>query len=577
MDRAAQEYRQNKSKNLELSFVKYADLLLVEDGNEETDREGFYVIPETGNSVIGRFLSLKDMENETPNIIVRETVYYMLCEADRALKRKAGYESCQIVVTYGYRSPEIQEYLFDMAMKQRRQENPNLSELDLIEMVHREIAHPQVAGHPTGGAVDVTIFDYEKKQFLEFGTEICEFGSKDIYYAARYIKPIAKKNRRILRTIMCQQGFAPYDGEWWHFCYGDKEWAYYTYKHQRKVNMTPLKALYQQKEYDKISRIVYNEKFKTNVSKDDKKMCIRLAVQKNGRLTEETLSILKKSGIIIERDKGGFRASSENFPLEILFVRDDDISKLVDAGSADIGIVGENIYREKGSNSIIKRYLGFGKCFLALAIRKDSTIKTIHDLSGKRIATSYRKLTEDFFKEKGVIDVEIVDIEGSVEIAPDIDYADAIVDLVSTGSSLYKNKLKVFCNIFNSQSILIENRDTIKNKEKNHIVSQLIQRIDCYLISKRYKCVTMMVPDSELSEVVKIITSLKNGKRDYTNDNEVESDISVPAICPIYGTKEKWFSIQTVLELTELWGKIDLLKKHDVKNILFYDIEGIIS
>ena len=591
MDRIAAQYKQDILKRLENKFVKFNDLLSVQNSDGDTDKEGFYVIPNTGFGVIGRFQAIKDMENDTHNIIVRETVYKKLCDADSALKRKAGYETCQIVVTYGYRSPEIQKELFEDLMSQEKEKHPLKSELELIEMVHREIAHPNVAGHPTGGAVDVTIYDYKKEAYLEFGTQLYDFSSKNIYYDSDDITKAEKKNRKILRSVMCQQEFAPFDGEWWHFCYGDKEWAFYKSrrsKFSKEAESVEYKALYQQKEYKDISQIIYNDKFKTHVQ--DNQLRIRLAIQKDGRLTEETLAILKKSGIEITPDKRGFLTKSNNFPLEVLFVRDDDISKLVDAGVADIGIVGENVYRENGSKSIIKRYLGFGKCFLALAIPKKSSIKTLYDLNGKKIATSYHRLTEEFLNQQGIKARDIIDIAGSVEIAPVIKYADAIVDLVSTGGSLRQNDLEVFLNIMNSQSILIENPEVTNIKEKERIVSQLIQRIDCYLISKKYKRVTMMVPDEQLDNITQIITKVKiadnmdddpaeedNDLNENNYDDDKIIDMRTPISTPLHGYDGRWHSLQTIMKLSELWEKTEELKSHGAKNIVFFDIEGIIN
>lgn len=596
MDYSATQYKQKILQRLENKFVKFRDLLSVQNSDGDTDKEGFYVIPNTGFGVIGRFQAIKDMENDTHNIIVRETVYKKLCDADSALKRKAGYETCQIVVTYGYRSPKIQKELFEDRMAQKKEEYPVLSELDLIEMVHREIAHPSVAGHPTGGAVDVTIYDYKREEYLDFGTDLYDFSSKNIYYDSDDITKAEKKNRKILKSVMCQQEFAPYDGEWWHFCYGDKEWAFYKSrrsKFSKESDNIEYKALYKQKEYEEISQIVYNDKFKTHVR--DNQLRIRLAIQKDGRLTEETLAILKKSGIEITPDKRGFLTKSDNFPLEVLFVRDDDISKLVDAGVADIGIVGENVYRENASKSIIKKYLGFGKCFLALAIPKDSNIKTLHDLNGKKIATSYHRLTEEFLNQKGIKVQGIIDIAGSVEIAPVIKYADAIVDLVSTGGSLRQNNLEVFFNIMNSQSILIENQTSAENEKKERIISQLIQRIDCYLLSKKYKRVTMMVPDEQLNCIIQIITRVNiadnmdddpveddgvgeyNGAKKNKEEYDAIIDMRSPICIPLETYEGKWHSLHTIMKLSELWEKTEELKLHGVKNIVFFDIEGIIN
>ncbi len=588
---SVEQYKETQLQRLESGFVSCADLLTVNDYDDETDKEGFYVIPSAGDGVIGRYRSLKDMENDTPNIIVRKSVYDKLCNADRILKRKSGYKNCQIIVTYGYRSPEIQAKLYFDILAEKKENYPSLSDEELREIVHREIAFPDVAGHPTGGAVDVIIFDYKKGKFLDFGTEICQFDSKNIYYASDDITPEAKKNRRILRSVMCEQGFAPYDGEWWHFCYGDKEWAFYSNRRElrkkgdRKDIKTEKKVLYRQKEFSEISEIIYNDKFKTHVT--DNRLRIRLAVQKDGRLTEKTLSILKRSGIEVMQDKRGFLAKTDDFPLEVLFVRDDDISKLVDAGVADIGIVGENVYRENASNSIIKKYLGFGKCFLALAIpnKPDSDIKVLQDLNGKRIATSYRRLTEEFLKEKDIKDVTIIDIAGSVEVAPLIDYADAIVDIVSTGGSLRQNNLKVLASILNSQSILIANRKSERDIEKKNIIDQLIQRISSYLTAKQFKRVNMIVPKASLLQVVEIINKREKIENmdDSVEDNIIDVehntiiDMKLPVITPIYGHEEEWCSLQTVMKLSEIWEKMEELKRLNVANILFFDIEGIIN
>lgn len=584
----ASEYKENLLQRLESGFVQCIDLLSVKEYNEETDKEGFHVIPSAGDGVIGRYYSLKDMEIDTPNIIVRKSVYSKLCAADRALKRKRGYENCQIIVTYGYRRPEIQKEFYDATYEKKRNENPLLSEEKLREAVHREIAFPEVAGHPTGGAVDVILFDYKNGKFLDFGTEICQFDSKNIYYGANDISDKARRNRRTLRTIMCQQGFAPYDGEWWHFCYGDREWAYYTYRRKYRQGVKiEKKALYRQKKYEEISEIAYNDKVKKSKSSIVEQSCVRLAIQKDGRLTEETLSILKKSGIVITRGKREILVKSDNFPLEILFVRDDDISNLVDKGVADIGVVGENVYREnfvRGKNrSLIKRYLGFGNCFLALAVPNDSNIEHLQDLNGKSIATSFPRLTRRFLENEH-IKADIINITGSVEVAPVINYADAIVDLVSTGSSLQQNNLHVLFHILDSQSILIANCHSDKDMEKKHIIEQLLQRIDSYLIAKKYKYVNMIIPQSQVSKIVEIINGIGrvDDLDDYDEsiennlDKNVSIDMRVPVVYPMYGYKE-WCSLQTIMKQSDLWNKMDELKENGAINIVFYSIEGIID
>jgi ATP phosphoribosyltransferase len=577
------EFRDENLARLELSFVQCQDLLSVENFDDQTDREGFHVIPSSGDGVIGRYRSLRDMENDAPNILVRKSVYKKLCDADRALKQKAGFKNCQIIVTYGYRSPAIQQKLWDETYAEKKAENADASEEELREKTHRVIAYPSVAGHPTGGAVDVIIFDYKKGKFLDFGTDICDFKTKNVYYASDSISTTAKKNRKALRAVMCEQGFVPYDGEWWHFSYGDKEWAFYTFRRKKRNEHVDIEktALYRQKEMAEISEIAYSDKFKLKSAEAqaDEQVRVRLAVQKDGRLTEETLSILRRSGIEITQDKRGFLAKSGNFPLEVLFVRDDDISNLVDAGVADLGIVGENVFWENASRSIIKKHLGFGKCFLALAVPKGADIQTLQDLQGKRIATSYRRLTSQFLKEREITGVKIIDIAGSVEVAPLIDYADAIVDLVSTGSSLRQNNLEVFYNILNSQSILIANRAAEKDATKRQIIDRLIERIDSYLIARKYKRVTMDVPKEQCDKICAVLTDvsgLKAEEMEQMREAKRPLVLGVPVVLPTAGFAG-WVSVQVVMEMSALWDKTTQLKQYGATNIVFYDIEGIVK
>jgi ATP phosphoribosyltransferase len=296
------------------------------------------------------------------------------------------------------------------------------------------------------------------------------------------------------------------------------------------------------------------------------------------------MSIFKRSGINITQDKRGLLAKSDNFPLDLLFVRDDDISNLVDAGVAALGLVGTKVYVENASKSRIIKELGFGKCFLALAVPNDSPIKTIHDLDGKRIATSYRRSTLDFLRDHHVTGAKIIDIAGSVEIAPLIDYADAIVDLVSTGSSLQQNKLTVLDKIFESQSIMIINRNIKRTSEKKAIIDRLLDRIDSYLTAKQYKRVLMDVPKSCLEKVVAEISGSKkqknsDGRLDETMEEqgtEKGGVMRAPVVLPVYGFSE-WCSLQVIMDTSSLWKKIEALKEFGVVNIVFDDIEGIVK
>jgi|GEM_PF-13788 len=572
---------------LESGFVSCRDLESVTEFNPKTDCEGFYAIPSAGEGVIGIYRSFRDMENEVPNIIVRKSVYKKLCDADRALKLLPGYEDCQLVVTYGYRSPKVQAEAYARQLDIEQRAHPGVSSLALREAVHRVIAYPAVAGHPTGGAVDVIIYDIQRRKFLDFGSDLSD-ASTLAYYEAAGISTAARAHRKTLREVLCAQGFVPYDGEWWHFSYGDREWAYYLHRHAQLTGGAPveMRALYNQKTTDEISEISYDDKFTVKSAQDqpERQLRVRLAIQKEGRLTDETLAILKRSGISVTKDTRGFLAVSDNFPLEVLFVRDDDISNLVDAGVADLGIVGENVYWENASKSLRKRFLGFGKCFLALAVPKNSGIHTLEDLNGKRVATSYRRLTTQFLKDKGVTDAKIIDIAGSVEIAPIIDYADAIVDLVSTGGSLKQNNLEVFCVIRKSQSMLIANRNAEKNPEKKAIIDSLVERFDSYLSAKQFKRITMDVPRDRLDAVCAILSEMNQLKKPEDAPHETDPQppaerhpltTGAPAVLPVYGFDD-WCSLQAVTQLSALWKKTEALKKNGVTNIVFYDIEGII-
>jgi len=508
--KAYDDYLESIYENLEKSFVTYNDLCDVQDLDKNTDNEKFSILPSTGRGVIGRYSpGFRDMEDTIPNIIVRETVYKKLCKVDKTLKQT--YPNCQLVVIYGYRSPDIQKKEFDRIKNELRDGYPDANDSDLNEATHRIIAVPDVAGHPTGGAVDVTIFDFTKQEYWVFGTQIHEFKTKRVYYDSPEVKkndPQAMKNRKFLRSIMGKQDFVPYDGEWWHFSYGDKEWAFYKHRdNKRKKRLTgELKYKYSQK---LVTEIQYTDKYKEKDSVSDN--CIRLAVQKEGRLTDETLSLLQQAGIVLKPDKRQFAVKSSNFPLEVLFVRDDDIPNLVYAGVADFGIVGENIFYETENDDLeILQKLGFGYCSLALAVPKDSILRKPVDLRGKKIATSYPVITRKFFESLGIdikeYNIDIRSLSGSVEIAPAIGYADAIVDLVSTGVSLKQNNLIDMQKIMDSESVLIANKkEKSKNSNKSSLIERFLSKIETCLSAKRYKYVIVNVPIDFLNMYKKIL------------------------------------------------------------------------
>jgi len=218
---------------LEKSFVTYAQMLAVSDLDSNADKESFVIVPKDGSSVVGR-TDITRLPSSSPDIMVRKGVMEKLCLVDSELKKnKANY---QLVVSYGWRDLAIQKDVFEKNCERLRSKYS--SEEELREAVHQFIAAPEVAGHPTGGAVDVLIFDMEQNKYLDFGTDIGDFENRDIIFASPFISKEAKANRKLLRKVMTQQGFASFDGEWWHFSYGDREWA---------VNFNQNSYLYSQK------------------------------------------------------------------------------------------------------------------------------------------------------------------------------------------------------------------------------------------------------------------------------------------------------------------------------------------
>ena len=550
---------------LERSFVTYTELTRVVVLNTSTDKEPFTAIPVVGTGVIGKYESTwNDMESESPNVIVRETVYKKLCNVDKALKAKN--RNWQLVVVYGYRSLNIQQTAFNRKYAELKPKYTDKNELR--EAVHRYYAVPEVAGHPTGGAVDVTVYDFVEGKYLDFGTEILDFSTRRIYYNAIAIerkhgrearRTEATKNRKMLRELMGNEDFAPYEGEWWHFSYGDKEWAYYRWrtlarKNKEQVQCDDIEYLYGQKN---LADITYTEKYKTASEEKLDAEFVKFAVQKSGRLTDETIKLLERSGIDVVADKGKFFGKCENYPLELLFVRDDDIPGLVASGAADIGVIGENVLIESQCDCLRLLDLGFAKCSLALAVPVSSDIKTAKDLCGRKVATSYRVTTEKFFNDMGVQNVEIVELSGAVEIAPIIGYADAIVDLVSTGNSLRQNQLKPLHTIQIYQSVLVGN-DKAMNSNKKPKIEKLIQRFESCIKAKKFKYLSFSFPAVEGNRISKILADC--GRVTLESTSSITGEML----------------IQLLVEKSKLWDSIDILKQAGISGIAVLDVEGYI-
>lgn len=220
-------------------FVKYKDLLTIKEFDKETDKEEFVLIPLEDDLVFGQYQEKLNMFEYGQQIAVRKSVYEKLIIVAKDLKKIN--DNYKLIVVYGFRDMKKQEKYFNEILEQVKDKFDD--EMEMYEYIHEKIAVPIVSGHPTGGAVDVAIYDKEKEEILNFGSEILDYSTKKCYYKADDILEEAKENRKVLRTAMLKAGFAPYNGEWWHFSYGDKEWAFY-YKKE--------KALYNQVEADRV-------------------------------------------------------------------------------------------------------------------------------------------------------------------------------------------------------------------------------------------------------------------------------------------------------------------------------------
>lgn len=281
---------------------------------------------------------------------------------------------------------------------------------------------------------------------------------------------------------------------------------------------------------------------------------LRIAVQAKGRLYEETMSLLTESGIKLESGKRLLLLPARNFPIEVLFLRDDDIPQSVADGVADIGVVGENEYAEKKKNVVITRRLGFSKCRLSLAIPKEQEYNNISWFNNKVIATSYPEILKDFLAANNVkADIHV--ITGSVEIAPGIGLADAIFDIVSSGSTLVSNHLKEVEVIMKSEALLIQHPDL--SAEKQQILDELLFRIEAVQVAEDKKYVLMNVPTENIEKIIEVLPGMKS-----------------PTIMPL--AKEGWNSLHAVIDEKGFWEVIGKLKALGAEGILVIPIEKMI-
>lgn len=281
---------------------------------------------------------------------------------------------------------------------------------------------------------------------------------------------------------------------------------------------------------------------------------LRIAVQSKGRLNEDTMLLLKETGIKLVSDKRTLLVPSKNFPVELLFLRDDDIPQSVASGIADVGVVGENEFCEKKENADIIKRLGFSKCRLSIAIPKSIEYKGVEWLNDKKIATSYPVILGDFLSSKGV-KAEIHTITGSVEIAPGIGLADCIFDIVSSGSTLISNQLKEVEIVMQSEALLIGH--TALTEEKQAILDKLLFRIQAVQYAENKKYVLMNVPNDRIEDIVNVLPGMKS-----------------PTLMPL--VKEGWSSLHTVLDEKRFWEIIGKLKSMGAEGILVLPIEKMI-
>lgn len=282
---------------------------------------------------------------------------------------------------------------------------------------------------------------------------------------------------------------------------------------------------------------------------------LRIAIQKSGRLQEESLKLLKEAGLSFSNGKDQLKTQATNFPVELLFLRDDDIPQYVEDQVADAGIVGENVMIEKQKKNELVRRLDFAKCRLSIAIPRSETYGGINSLAGKNIATSYPTIVKQFLS-KNNIQAGIHEISGSVEIAPGIGLADAICDIVSTGSTLLSNGLKEVEVVLKSEAVLIATPNL--EAEKKKILDKLLFRIQAVQSAKNNKYILLNCPNDAIEKITNVIPGMKS-----------------PTIMPL--ERKGWSSLHSVVNENDFWEKIDLLKSCGAEGILVIPIEKMIA
>jgi ATP phosphoribosyltransferase len=281
---------------------------------------------------------------------------------------------------------------------------------------------------------------------------------------------------------------------------------------------------------------------------------LKIAIQKSGRLNEDSMKILKDVGIAIDNGKDQLKASAKNFPLEVFYLRNGDIPQYLIDGVVDVAIIGENVLVEKGQDITIAEKLGFSSCKVSVAIPKGKSYKSIKDLEGKRIATSYPNTVNQFLKDNNV-NANLHIINGSVEIAPNIGLADAIVDIVSSGSTLFKNNLKEVDIILKSEAVLAVSPQI--SPENQVILNKLQFRLQSVLKARNSRYVLLNAPNNKVDDIINILPGMKS-----------------PTVLPL--AEEGWSSLHSVINKNDFWEIIDELKANGAEGILVCPIENMV-
>lgn len=282
---------------------------------------------------------------------------------------------------------------------------------------------------------------------------------------------------------------------------------------------------------------------------------LRIAIQKSGRLNQDSLKLIKDCGISVDTGDDRLKVNAQNFPLEVFFLRNSDIPQYVQDGVADIAIIGENLLIEKPHQVDVIRRLGFSKCKVSLAIPKNEDYNGIGYFNGKRLATSYPNTVQTFLKEHNIT-AEIHEISGSVEIAPNIGLADGICDIVSTGSTLFKNGLKEVEVLHKSEAVLIAGKNL--STEAQALLDKLLFRINSVMAARNNKYILLNAPNDKLKDIIALLPGMKS-----------------PTILPL--AEEGWSSVHSVISEKEFWEKIDALRANGAEGILVVPIEKMVG